>query len=112
MLGDGLMSLLVTEQRLASLSEFITAVVVESDNTKFLGLDTSIEGLRSQGYSNFIFGFLIFSLIIFAVIIYLYLPKQKGDLKTGEKIMFGAIIMGMVFAVVFGYTQLIGGYLF
>jgi len=109
---DGLMSLFMPEQRLASLAQFITSVVVEGDNTKFLGLDTSIEGLRSQGYSNFIFGFLVFSLIIFAVIIYLYLPKRKGDLKTGEKIMFGAIIMGMVFAVVFGYIQLIGGYLF
>lgn len=94
------------------LSENMSSVLIEANDNMLLGIDMSIESLRSQWYSNFIFGFLILSLIIFAVIIYFYIPKKKGSLKTGEKIMFGAIIMGMVIAVIFGYTQLIGGYLF
>lgn len=86
------------------------AVSVAADNT-LLGVDLSIESLRAQGYSQFIFGFLIVSLILFSIIIYLYLPKHKGGLKTGEKIMFGAIIFGVFFAVFFGWLQLIEGYL-
>lgn len=60
MLSDGLMSLVAADHLLALLNQYITSVVVEGDNAKFLGLDTSIEGLRSQGYSNFIFGFWFF----------------------------------------------------
>lgn len=75
------------------------------------GLDLSIEGLRSQKFSRGIFVFLIVSLIIFSYILYLYLPRGKGKLKRGEKIMFGAMVCGMIFAVIFGYIQLIEGYL-
>lgn len=87
--------------------------MVESSNSATpFGLDLSIEGLRSQKYSIGIFGFLVASLVVFSVIIYIYLPKGKNRLKTGEKIMFGAIILGMVFAVIMGWIQLIEGYLF
>ncbi len=114
MMIDRLTSLLLEEhaQRLMYSKQGIYSMLVEANDNKLLGIDMSIESVSSQSYSNFIFGFLIVSLIIFGVIIYFYLPKKKGALKTGEKIMFGAIIMGMVIAVAMGYTQLIGGYLF
>lgn len=75
------------------------------------GLDLSIESLRARKFSIAIFAFLIISLIIFAVIIYVYLPKGENRLKRGEKIMFGALIVGMVLAVLIGYLQLVDGYL-
>jgi hypothetical protein len=75
------------------------------------GLDLSIESLRARKFSIGIFAFLIVSLFIFAVIIYVYLPKGGKRLKRGEKIMFGAMIVGMVLAVLVGYLQLVDGYL-
>lgn len=83
----------------------------DTNNNTFFGLDLSIESLRSQSFSNGIFVFLIFSLVLFSIIIYVYLPKDKKSLKTGEKIMFGAIVMGMVLAVIIGWLQLVDGYL-
>ena len=77
-----------------------------------LGVDVTIEGLRSQFYSVMIFGFLIVSLVLFGGFVYAYITRSKAKLKTGEKYMFGAIIAGMVFAVIFGWTQLIEGILF
>lgn len=87
------------------------AIMVSADNKTVFGIDMSIESLRSQQYSHFIFGFLIVSIIIFSVIIYLYLPKKGGSLKKGEKIMVGAIIMGILIAVYFGWLQLVEGFL-
>jgi len=84
---------------------------VNDSNKYFFGIDMSIEGLRSKEYSYYIFGFLIASLILFCYIIYLYLPKNLGSLKLGEKIMFGSIGMGVVLAIIMGYVQLIEGYL-
>ncbi|HHM05410.1 MAG TPA: hypothetical protein ENJ19_06670 [Gammaproteobacteria bacterium] len=84
--------------------------VAAEDNTVF-GFDMSIESLRSQEYSYFIFGFLVVALILFGIIVYLYLPRKKGRLKLGEKIMFGSIVVGMVIAVLFGWLQLVEGYL-
>ena len=81
------------------------------EDTKVLGIDLSIDGLRAYEFSVYIFFFLILSLIIFGVIIWLYMPKKLSMLKTGEKIMFGAMIFGMVAAVIIGYVQLIEGYL-
>ncbi len=89
-------------------------VQAQTDNKDLLwGMDLSIESLRSQGTSNFIFGFLIVSLIVYAMIIFIYWPKDKnkGGLKTGEKYMMGAIILSIFIAVFFGYLQLIDGYL-
>lgn len=89
------------------------ALQMQAEKSKeFLGIDMSIEGLRSQEYSYGIFGFLVVSLIFFAIIIWLYVPKKgnKG-MKTGEKIMFGAIISGIFIAIAMGYLQLVDGYL-
>lgn len=85
--------------------------VQENVNTPF-GLDMTIEGLSKQRYSVFIFIFLIMQIILFTFIIYVYIKKTKAMLKTGEKIMFGAIGMGIVIGVAIGWTQLIEGYLF
>lgn len=85
--------------------------VQENVNTPF-GLDMTIEGLNKQGYSVFIFAFLIMQVILFSFMIYVYMKKTKASLKTGEKVMFGALMMGIVIGVIIGWTQLIEGYLF
>lgn len=87
-----------------------TVIVAAAEKDMLFGIDMSIEGLRSQKYSQGIFVFLILSLIFFAFIIYLYIPKN-GSLKLGEKIMFGSLIAGIFIAVGMGYLQLIDGYL-
>lgn len=92
-------------------SHILPAVASTSPDAYLWGLDLSIEGLRSQKFSRGIFVFLIVSLIIFSYILYLYMPKGEGKLKRGEKIMFGAMVCGMIFAVLLGYIQLIEGYL-
>ena len=91
--------------------ELAFSIVAESENNLVFGIDMSIEGLRSQIFSDYIFFFLILSLIFFSYIIYLYLPKNLKELKTGEKIMFASIVIGVILAVLIGYVQLIDGYL-
>jgi len=87
-------------------------LLTEDRGNLAFGIDLGIEGLRSQKFSVGIFIFLIISLVLFSYIIYIYLPKGRYQgLKTGEKIMFGAIIFGVVLAVVVGWLQLIEGYL-
>lgn len=71
-----------------------------------------VEGLYSQSYGKGVFVFLVVSLLIFVGIMYLYWQKSKTSLKRGEMVMFGAIMMGVVFAFVFGYIQMVQGYLF
>jgi len=87
--------------------------VEEVKDSRVLGIDMSIEGLRSQSFSVGIFIFLVISLIFFSMIIYFYLPrgKDKEKLKTGEKYMFGAIISGIFIAIGVGWLQLIEGFL-
>ena len=71
-----------------------------------------VEGLYSQSYGKGVFVFLVVSLLIFVGIMYMYWQKSKTNLKRGEMVMFGAIMMGVVFAFVFGYLQMVQGYLF
>ncbi len=78
-------------------------------------IDLSIEGMRSQRFSVGVFVFLLIGILVFSGIIYAVLkgahaPKQK--MRMGEKLMFAAIIMGVVVAVVFGATQMVSGILF
>ena len=98
-----------------SIEHFLTQplLLVVEKNNELLGIDMSIEGLRSQEYSVAIFVFLVISLIYFGVIIWLYMPKakDKNKLKTGEKIMFGSLIAGIFIAIAMGYLQLIEGFL-
>ncbi len=77
-------------------------------------VDLSIEGMRSQQFSVGVFFFMLVGVIVFSGIIYAvafgrFAPKT---MKTGEKVMFGAIILGTVFAVIFGGLQLLSGELF
>ena len=95
---------------LGQLSSDLWVKILASNNEVF-GIDMSIEGLRSQAFSDYIFVFLILSLILFCFIIYLYLPKKLNELKLGEKIMFVSIVLGVILAVIIGYIQLIEGYL-
>lgn len=95
----------------AIISNWLLLAAAGNDSNLAFGIDMSIENLRSQQYSYYIFGFLIVSLVIFSVIILLYMPKKGASLKRGEKIMFGAIISGVIIAVFFGWLQLVEGYL-
>jgi len=93
------------------ISETVYRILASTDNQYAFGIDMSIESLRAQIFSDYIFVFLILSLILFCYIIYLYLPKNLSELKLGEKIMFISIIIGVILAVIMGYVQLIDGYL-
>lgn len=89
-----------------------TIAVATTDSNIVMGIDMSIEGLRSQKYSVGIFVFLLISLVFFGIIIYMYMPKKgKAGLKTGEKYMFGSIIAGIFIAIAIGWLELIEGYL-
>lgn len=76
------------------------------------GIDTSIEGLKSQEVSVGIFYFLIASIIVFTIFVFMFMLKSKTNLKKGEKILFVWILLGVVVAVIFGASQMLHGYLF
>jgi len=77
-------------------------------------LDLSIEGMRSQQYSEWIFVFLMVGILVFSgIIIALMFSKNRAqNMRLGERIMFGLIIFGVVLAVIIGAVQMLGGYLF
>lgn len=77
-------------------------------------LDLSIEGMRSQQFSEWIFAFLLVSIIIFSgiVIAFMFSKNRPKEMRLGERMMFVAIIIGIVVAVIVGAVQLLGGYLF
>ena len=77
-------------------------------------LDLSIEGMRSQQFSEWIFVFLLVSIIIFSgiVIAFMFSKNRPKEMKMGERLMFIAIIIGIVVAVIVGAVQMLGGYLF
>ncbi len=106
-----LLSTLLANTRLGEYSGAMLLKVQENTSTLF-GLDMTIEGLNSHRYSVAIFVFLIMQVILFAFMIYIYMRKSRRALKTGEKVMFGALIMGIFIGVAFGWTQMIEGYLF
>lgn len=82
-----------------------------------------IEGIYSQQFSVGIFFFLLGCIIFFTLIVIRFMStgaksgdgdgqsKAKG-LKTGEKIMFFWIFVGIVGAVIMAVMQLLQGYLF
>lgn len=77
-------------------------------------LDLSIEGMRSQQFSVGVFFFMLLGVGVFAGIIYVVAFGRAAprSMKRGEKVMFGAIILGTVLAVLFGGMQLLNGDLF
>jgi hypothetical protein len=77
-------------------------------------LDLSIEGMHSQRFGVGVFFLLMLGIVIFSGIIVAIMRgsgKQKIT-RTGEKIMFGAIIFGVLAAVVFASLQMLSGVLF
>jgi len=77
-------------------------------------LDLSIEGMRSQQFSVGVFFFLLLgiagvSAIVYGVLFGKHAPKTT---RLGERLMFGAIILGIVVAIIFGALQMVVGYLF
>jgi hypothetical protein len=80
-----------------------------------------IEGLYSQNFSVGIFFFLLFCIVVFTVIVIKFMSSgaksedangQPKRLKTGEKVMFFWIFVGIVVAVIMAAMQLLQGYLF
>ena len=77
-------------------------------------LDLSIEGMRSQQFSEAVFAFLLVGIFVFSVIIVIFWfsKNRPNEARMGEKLMFGAIVGGIVVAVIFGALQMVGGILF
>ena len=77
-------------------------------------LDLSIEGMRSQQFSDWIFVFLLVGIIVFSgiVVAFLFSKNRPKEIRFGERMMFAAIIVGIVIAILIGAVQLLGGYLF
>ena len=70
--------------------------------------------MRSQQFSEWVFVFLLVGILVFAgiVIALLYNKNNSSKFRTGERLMFAAIILGLVVAVILGAMQMLGGYLF
>ncbi len=77
-------------------------------------LDLSIEGMRSQQFSEAVFAFLLVGIFVFSVIvvIFWFSKNRPNEVRLGEKLMFAAIVGGIVVAVIFGALQMVGGILF
>ncbi|MDQ6995074.1 MAG: hypothetical protein Q9M18_05715 [Mariprofundaceae bacterium] len=72
-----------------------------------------IESMRSQNYSIGILAFLFISMAVFVGVIRLfYQHTDMSQVKTGEKVLMGMIVMGVVVAGIFAVIQLLDGYLF
>lgn len=70
--------------------------------------------MRSQQFSVGVFIFMLITILVFSAIVYAvvfgkYAPKT---MRLGEKVLFGAIILGIVVAIIFGALQMLSGYLF
>jgi branched-subunit amino acid permease len=70
--------------------------------------------MRSQQFSEWVFVFLLVGIVVFAAIVFAMLRNNKSTSKfrLGERLMFAAIICGLVVAVILGALQMLGGYLF
>jgi hypothetical protein len=77
-------------------------------------LDLSIEGMHSQRFGVGVFFLLMLGIVLFSAITFAIMRGTKGQkvTRTGEKWMFGAIILGVVAAVVFASLQMLSGVLF
>jgi len=72
--------------------------------------------MRSQEFSEGIFVFLMLGVVLFTGIVFVLGHGRKRDslkeARLGEILIFGVIILGIVFAVVMAAMQMLGGYLF
>jgi len=94
-----------------SLGHFLNLSVSTAYSPK---MDLSIEGMRSQQFSTGVFFFMLLGVLVFSGIVYMVMfgshaPKK---MRSGEKVMFGMIIIGIIVAVIFGGLQMLGGSLY
>lgn len=77
-------------------------------------LDLSIEGMQSQQFSVGVFVFLLIGIVVFSAIVItlMFNLSRKENLKSGERWMLAAIVIGVVVSVIIGALQMLGGYLF
>ncbi|ADE12876.1 hypothetical protein [Sideroxydans lithotrophicus] len=70
--------------------------------------------MRSQQFSEWIFVFLLIGIVVFSAIViaFMFSKNRPQKMRTGERFMFSAIIVGVVAAIVMGAVQMLGGYLF
>ncbi len=70
--------------------------------------------MRSQQFSVAVFFFMLLGVLVFSGIVYtvIFSKLAPKEMRLGEKVMFGAIILGIIFAVIFGALQMLSGYLF
>lgn len=80
-----------------------------------------VEGIYSQQFSVGIFFFLLMCIIFFTIIVIKFMSTGTKSaagassgkrLKTGEKVMFFGIFLGIFAAVAMAALQLLQGYLF
>ena len=79
-----------------------------------VGVDLSIEGMRSKHFGTGVFFMLLVGIVVFTGIIFAVMRGTRSQkvTRTGEKLMFGAIFLGVVAAVVFACLQMLSGVLF
>jgi uncharacterized membrane protein YidH (DUF202 family) len=77
-------------------------------------LDLSIEGMQSQQFSVGVFVFLLIGIVVFSAIVItlMFNLSRKENLKSGERWMLTAVVIGVVVSVIIGALQMLGGYLF
>ena len=86
------------------LGTYFASLAVSQSSTEFSPkLDLSIEGMRSQQFSEGVFVFLLVGM---------FSKNRSQKMKVGERFMFTAIILGVAIAIIFGAVQMLGGYLF
>jgi hypothetical protein len=79
-----------------------------------VNLDLSIESMRSQEFGVGVFIFLIISILFFSLIVGTVLKAKQSEskMRTGEKVLFASIILGILIAIIFGAMQMLSGVLF
>ncbi len=95
-------------------TDFIRFAVSQYSSELSPKLDLSIEGMRSQQWSEGVFAFLLIGIVVFSgiVIALMFSKNRPKEVRIGERLMFAAIILGVVVAITFGAVQMLGGYLF
>lgn len=97
----------ITENYLAT-SNLVAQVEDHQDPDPF-----TIESMRSKQYSVGIFFFMVLGIAVFSAILYNFFLRAKSEgMRTGEKVLFVWLVLGVVVALAFGTTQLLFGHLF
>lgn len=72
-----------------------------------------IESLQSHEYSVGIFVFMMISIALFVGIMIVFIKaRSSSKMKTGEWVLMGMILLGVIAASVVAALQLLEGYLF